>query len=235
MIKSNPDLEYVGSEALGADHPDRKLIAETFLQAAATCLRKNADYGSSVFKSPVLAPSMSPESAILVRLSDKIQRMSNLLGSGGTPQVDESVEDNILDMANYALLLIVARRKAKIASGWGWSERMLSAVATGELMEQKPESNEIIADYLVWHEIHPIPGQRPHSFWSGTKFGEFRVRLENSAWVAELVAPLIGACTPITTAATHQEAMLSCQEFFIRIGREINSSPENVDTASTPG
>jgi len=139
MSQQSTDLDYVRHAALGNDS-DRKLIAEAFLQAAATCLRKNADYGSSVFESPILAPGMNSQSAILVRISDKIKRMRNLFGVDASPQVDESIEDTALDAAAYAVLLIVARRKAKTQGEWeaaseSQTELIAKAVATGEIMD----------------------------------------------------------------------------------------------------
>ena len=55
----------------------------------------------------------SAEKGVLVRLCDKFKRLSRLVGDGAAPQVkDESVEDTILDMLNY-LILLAALRKEK--------------------------------------------------------------------------------------------------------------------------
>ena len=72
-------------------------------------LRKNRDYGSSVFMSPEFAPEMSPESAVRVRLGDKTARIRNLLASSNASVVSESVDDTIDDMIGYLILWRVIR------------------------------------------------------------------------------------------------------------------------------
>ena len=73
---------------------------------------KNADYGDSFHKSHV---QHGPIAAV-VRMDDKLQRINNLLLSGNQRQIkDEAVEDTLLDLANYAVMLIVELRRAKIA------------------------------------------------------------------------------------------------------------------------
>ena len=46
---------------------------------------KNADYGDSVAKAPRLAPGVTAEQALLVRMGDKINRLETLLGTGPRP------------------------------------------------------------------------------------------------------------------------------------------------------
>ena len=49
--------------------------------------------------------------AILIRLSDKFFRLKTLLQSGSAAQVsDESIEDTLLDLANYCLMEVVERK-----------------------------------------------------------------------------------------------------------------------------
>lgn len=72
----------------------------------ATLLRKNADYGSSVYKQPVLAPGVDVATAIRVRMSDKIERLRNLLASPlqANRVITESIDDTMRDLAGYAIL-----------------------------------------------------------------------------------------------------------------------------------
>lgn len=70
-------------------------------------LRKNHDYGCSAWRTPVLAPGMSPRQAIQCRMSDKISRLNTLL-SGDQAQVTESIEDTMRDLAGYAILWLGA-------------------------------------------------------------------------------------------------------------------------------
>ncbi len=114
------------SDALdGSRGPDQQAIAEIGLRIVSTLLRKNADYGSSVFSSPILDPSQTPERAIRCRLSDKIARLQTLLGSANTPQVAESVTDTMTDLAGYAILwLVVSERDPEPLSDDGSCESM---------------------------------------------------------------------------------------------------------------
>lgn len=71
-------------------------------------VRKNADYGDSFRKVREDIPN-----AILVRLSDKMNRLKTLMTKpkGESPMVtDESIDDTLMDIANYALLEMVERR-----------------------------------------------------------------------------------------------------------------------------
>ena len=42
--------------------------------------------------------------AALVRMYDKLNRVSNLSKQDDSPKVDESIEDTLIDLANYAIL-----------------------------------------------------------------------------------------------------------------------------------
>ena len=80
-------------------------------------IAKNRDYGDSAFKSPPLAPNLSPASAILVRMGDKIERLETLarkLANGdGIAVASESVEDTIGDLAGYCVLLLIAMKERR--------------------------------------------------------------------------------------------------------------------------
>jgi hypothetical protein len=90
--------------ALNGDNPDQKRIAEQGLELVALLLRKNSDYGSAAWNPPVLDPLMSAGNAIMVRMSDKVARIASLNRSGTSPQVQESIEDTVRDLAGYGLL-----------------------------------------------------------------------------------------------------------------------------------
>lgn len=72
-------------------------------------MRKNRDYGNAAFLSPALAPNLDSSSAILVRMSDKIQRLTNLAKALDARVVDESFNDTVLDLAGYCLLYLVSQ------------------------------------------------------------------------------------------------------------------------------
>lgn len=88
---------------------DQRRIAEVFVEQLDKALRKNHDYGNTVFRHPVLAPNLPPDSAILVRWSDKIDRLHNLSKVEG--KVDESIADTVGDAGVYAFLWLVQQRR----------------------------------------------------------------------------------------------------------------------------
>lgn len=64
-------------------------------------LRKNADYGNSFEKTMDTFGIIAP----VIRLNDKVNRLTNLVKSED-PQVDESIEDTLLDLANYSVMTL---------------------------------------------------------------------------------------------------------------------------------
>ena len=66
---------------------------------------KNKDYGDS-FSS---LRKEFPE-AILIRLGDKYNRLKALMKNGKAEVKDESIEDTLLDLANYCLMEVIERR-----------------------------------------------------------------------------------------------------------------------------
>lgn len=88
---------------------DQQVIAEVGIAWITTILRKNKDYGSSAFESPVLNPTLSPTSAIEVRMSDKIKRIQSLLNQPAEVK-DESIDDSFTDLGAYCLLRQCAKK-----------------------------------------------------------------------------------------------------------------------------
>jgi len=92
---------------LGKRGPDQERIAREGVAWVALLLRKNADYGSSAWKRPVLAPECDTDTAMRVRMSDKIERITSLLSKGDPEVVDESIRDTVRDLGAYCLLWLV--------------------------------------------------------------------------------------------------------------------------------
>lgn len=68
---------------------------------------KNADYGSSYNLAPALL-GIPAHIGLLVRMTDKLARACRL-AQGQTPKVqDEALADTLLDLANYAVLALLA-------------------------------------------------------------------------------------------------------------------------------
>jgi len=88
-------------------------IEKTFHDGLELIKIKNADYADSTnpfknFESAEVV-GVDVKRAILVRVLDKISRISNLLGKKTSMVCDEKLEDTILDVLNYLFIL-----KAKI-------------------------------------------------------------------------------------------------------------------------
>lgn len=71
--------------------------------------RKNADYGDSFAKARQAVPNYT-----LGKLYDKFSRYMNLTINGeGSAQVDESLDDTLMDLANYAIMELTERKLEK--------------------------------------------------------------------------------------------------------------------------
>lgn len=69
---------------------------------------KNKDYGSS-FK----AVRNEYPNSIIIRLSDKLNRLKTLYNNIDVNVKDESIEDTLRDMANYCIMELIERRLEK--------------------------------------------------------------------------------------------------------------------------
>ena len=76
-------------------------------------LKKNKDYGSS-FDRQYDKYGMT---SVLIRLSDKLNRLEQITRAGTIEVKDESIDDTLLDLANYAILALIKRQKGKADSG----------------------------------------------------------------------------------------------------------------------
>jgi len=56
---------------------------------------------------------VSPFVGCLVRMSDKFIRIGNVLKNPNADQVSESIEDTLIDLANYAIIAICLWRERK--------------------------------------------------------------------------------------------------------------------------
>lgn len=71
--------------------------------------KKNADYSKAdplgnFFVSEALQ-ACTAEVGILVRMTDKLSRLVSILSKGECQVKDESIDDTIIDVVNYAVLL----------------------------------------------------------------------------------------------------------------------------------
>lgn len=79
-----------------------------------TLLEKNEAYGDAVFHKPLFSDHLTAQDALLIRIGDKIKRVAHLyryadaqLREQGSKS--EALDDSLLDMAGYCVLLLIAR------------------------------------------------------------------------------------------------------------------------------
>ena len=71
--------------------------------------KKNNDYGDSFAKVRTIVPD-----AIMVRIYDKVSRLETLLKKENKQLVnDESIEDTLIDLANYCIMEVIERNLEK--------------------------------------------------------------------------------------------------------------------------
>ena len=88
-----------------------EIFEELTKKAADTYRRKNADYGDSFVKVRNKYPN-----SVLIRLNDKLNRLEMLMGKNQRARVkEESIEDTLIDLANYALMELTERLYEKQA------------------------------------------------------------------------------------------------------------------------
>lgn len=71
--------------------------------------RKNHDYGDS-FHESFVEEGMA---MVRIRLGDKFNRLKTLTRLGKGEVQDESIEDTLLDLANYAIMTVMEMERAK--------------------------------------------------------------------------------------------------------------------------
>lgn len=92
-------------------------IESTFSACLETAKKKNQDYAGDKdpfanFGRVETFGICTVEQGILVRITDKLARVSNLIGGENPAVVDESVDDTLLDAINY-LAILKAYRDSK--------------------------------------------------------------------------------------------------------------------------
>lgn len=134
VVNVNVDIDLIDQAVVGKRGVDQQRIAKMGLDFVATILRKNHDYGSSVFEPPVLVPDLDPGVSILVRASDKIRRLETLRGK--EPEVvGEAVHDTVKDLGAYCLLYLC--RPVETSTGNPWNKGKRSKVLSDMLETTK--------------------------------------------------------------------------------------------------
>ncbi|MDO5749549.1 MAG: nucleotide modification associated domain-containing protein [Planctomycetia bacterium] len=83
-------------------------VAQECERLARLLCAKNAAYGNSVGNAPILLPDMDKNSAIFVRMSDKIARLKSLIN--GSQDNGESLSDTVRDLAGYCIMYLIVNQ-----------------------------------------------------------------------------------------------------------------------------
>lgn len=87
--------------------PNVRRFAELCIAMTQTYDRKNTDYGDSFSRSVQRYGKI----AALTRMSDKWNRLENLMLSNDAKVKDESITDTLIDLASYALMTVMELEK----------------------------------------------------------------------------------------------------------------------------
>lgn len=103
---------------------------------AAVLTKKNAAYGDSFTKSV----NTYGLKVIGIRLSDKYNRIENLLTHSKLEEYNESLKDTLLDMAGYSILALKYLDNIEVTKGMGANS--LTATYTRNLNKVKDKQND---------------------------------------------------------------------------------------------
>ena len=127
--------------------------------------RKNADYagnhGMEPFANFTRTEAMgicTTEKGMLVRMTDKMSRLSSFMEAGEFKVKDESLEDTVLDMINYSVLLW-----AYLSEKRGTSHKSVATAAdidSGKVLLTEDEIHE--ASRSEYRSYPSRPADRPH-------------------------------------------------------------------------
>lgn len=115
LCKKPETVPYVSSSSCGistittSSQPYKDYFNEILEDMKSVHERKNADYGNNFHKRYKRWGFLTA----LLRLSDKMERLENIYERGEIQVKDESVEDTLLDLANYAVMTIVELKNEK--------------------------------------------------------------------------------------------------------------------------
>lgn len=89
---------------------DVKVFADTCFDAIALYAKKNHDYGNSFNKG---MDDIGPAYGI-GRIYDKVNRLVTLCKKEDESKIEESYDDTLMDLACYALMTLIHRKKSRI-------------------------------------------------------------------------------------------------------------------------
>jgi hypothetical protein len=104
QIIGNEEVEQIKEECKMSD---RELHAEICSEIHSTFIEKNERYGNS-FSEQFSEFGMQ---SVIIRLSDKLNRLKTLTKNSDMDTLDESIYDTLKDLSNYCIMTMVELEK----------------------------------------------------------------------------------------------------------------------------
>ena len=92
----------IDKDAVGQPASFQEMMFRLANECTSLCIRKQVDYGPKNISAFVLV-------GVLDRMNDKFERLKNLTKTGKRP-TNETIEDTLIDVANYALIALAVHR-----------------------------------------------------------------------------------------------------------------------------
>lgn len=123
-------------------------LDQTYAEAAAIVKLKNQDYGADAnpfknFEFSAQIVGCPAETGIMVRFSDKVARIGNLLNGKDPAVKEESIDDTILDAINYLAILRA------------WRVHMAEQREQQKLVGLTPEGKPVFTGQLRYEAVQP--------------------------------------------------------------------------------
>jgi hypothetical protein len=126
-------------------HP---LFFELIQKMAELHANKNRDYGNGNPLGNFMTAEdlgVDPFLGVLIRMSDKWTRICSLTKQGQHHVKDESIEDTLLDLANYSLLALVIKNAVEEKKG-KYADMILDDVEIGPVLHEHVSTSTLVAD-----------------------------------------------------------------------------------------
>lgn len=104
------EYHFIDDDTDELNESDEEMFQDILTELYDLYVRKNADYGNSFGNTWRKLGSISA----LTRISDKVDRLISLETKDASERNFESIEDNLIDLANYTIMSIIELRKDEL-------------------------------------------------------------------------------------------------------------------------
>lgn len=104
------EYHLINDDTDNSNESNEEMFQDILTELYDIYVRKNADYGNSFGNT---WQKLGPISA-LTRISDKVDRLISLGTKDASERNFESIEDNLIDLSNYAIMSLIELRKDEL-------------------------------------------------------------------------------------------------------------------------